>query len=202
MRSMSSSMTTTDQIEKEIWLKRMEAKENLNKVMQTFNAIMDKLDLMQKRIVPNVEHSPQNSSADVENSEDNMKEDCFVKQEDENPMAKKETMLVKEPHKEFNMTAITVATTNIVIENERNHENTNASKQQTVSSPELKEKCEKTNTYEAVDTVLEAVEAFHDEADMVVKKEAFDDGEKLHRTIIVGNLPLNLKRNREESPEE
>lgn len=33
-----------------------------------------------------------------------------------------------------------------------------------------------------------------DEADMVVKKQAFDDGEKLHRTIFVGNLPLSLKR--------
>lgn len=33
-----------------------------------------------------------------------------------------------------------------------------------------------------------------DEEDMVVKKEAFDDGDKLHRTIFVGNLPLSLKR--------
>ena len=72
-----------DQIEKEIWLKRMEAKENLNKVMQTFNAIMDELDLMQKRIVPNIDHSQQNNSANLEDSEDNMKEDCSVKQEDE-----------------------------------------------------------------------------------------------------------------------
>ena len=61
----------------------------------------------------------------------------------ENPMAEKETILyVKEPHKEFNVIAITEATTDIVIENERNHENTDVYKQQNVSSPELKEKCE------------------------------------------------------------
>ena len=131
-----------------------------------------------------------------------MKEDCFVKQEDENPMAEKETMLVKEPHKEFIVTAITDTTADIVIENKRNHDNTDAYKQQNVSSPELKEKWEKTNTVEATDTAPEAVETSHDEADMVVKKEVFDDGDKLHRMIIFGNLPLNLKRNREESPEE
>ena len=45
--------------------------------------------------------------------------------------------------------------------------------------------------------MLEVVEAFGDEANMVVKKEAFDGEEKLHRTIIVGNFPLNLKRNHE-----
>ena len=102
-----------------------------------------------------------------------------------NPMAEKETILyVKEPHKELNVTSITDATTDIVIENERNHENTNAYKQQNVSSPELEEKCEETNTSEATDTVPEAVEAFDDEANMVVKKEAFDDEKKLHRTII------------------
>jgi hypothetical protein len=33
-----------------------------------------------------------------------------------------------------------------------------------------------------------------DEEDMFVKKQAFDDGEKLHRTIFIGNLPLSLKR--------
>ena len=37
---------------------------------------------------------------------------------------------------------------------------------------------------------------------MVVKNEPFDDEEKLHRMIIVGNLPLNLKRNHEKTPEE
>ena len=37
---------------------------------------------------------------------------------------------------------------------------------------------------------------------MVVKKEAFDDEKKLHQTIIVGNLPLNLKRNHKKSLEE
>ena len=47
-----------------------------------------------------------------------------------------------------------------------------------------------------------AVKAFGDEADIVVRKEAFDDEEKLHQTIIVGNLPLNLKRNHKKSPEE
>ena len=109
-------------------------------------------------------------------------------------MTEKETMLV------FNVTTITDATTNIVIENERNHENADAYKQQNVSSPDLKEKCEETNTSEATDTVPETVEAFSDEADMVVKKEAFDDEEKLHRMTIVGNLPLNLERNHEESP--
>ena len=117
-------------------------------------------------------------------------------------MAEKETMLVKEPHKEFNVTVITEATIDIVIENERNHENTDAYKQQNVLSPELKEKCEEINTFEATDIVLEAVEAFDVDADMVVKKEAFYDEEKLHRTIIIGNLPLNLKRNHEKSPEE
>ena len=44
-------------------------------------------------------------------------------------MVEKETILyVKEPHKEFNVTAITDATTAIVVENERNSENTNAYK--------------------------------------------------------------------------
>ena len=92
MRSISSSMTIADQIEKEIWLKRMQAKENLNKVMQTFNAIMEKLDLMQKPIVPNIDHSQQNNLANLENSEDNMKEDCFVKQEDEKSNVEKQRM--------------------------------------------------------------------------------------------------------------
>ena len=92
----------------------------------------------------------------------------------ENPMTEKETMLV------FNVTTITDATTDIVIENEINHENTDAYKQYNVSSPELKEKCEETNTSKDIDRVPEAVEAFGDEADMVDKKEAFDDEEKLH----------------------
>ena len=63
----------------------------------------------------------------------------------------------------------------------------------------MKEKCEETNTSEATDTVPEAIEAFGGEANKFVKKEAFDDEEKLHQTTIVGNLPLNLKRNHKES---
>ena len=63
------------------------------------------------------------------------------------------------------MTAITDATTDIVIENERDHENIDAYKQQNVSSPELKEKCEEKSTSGATDTVPEAVEAFGDEVD-------------------------------------
>ena len=77
-----------------------------------------------------------------------------------------------------------------------------AYKQQNFSSLELKEKCEETNTSKATNTVPKVVEAFGDEANMVVKNEAFDDEERLHRMIIVGNLPLNLKRNNEKSPEE
>ena len=95
-------------------------------------------------------------------------------------MVEKETMSVKEPPKEFSVTTITNATTDIVIENERNHQNADAYKQQNVSSPELKEKCEETNTAEATDTMPEAVEAFDVDVDMVFKKEAFDDEEKLH----------------------
>ena len=66
----------------------------------------------------------------------------------------------------------------------------------------MKEKCEEINTFEATDIVPEAVEAFDVDTDMVVKKEAFDDEKKLHQTIIVGNLPLNLKRSHKKSPEE
>ena len=61
---MSSSMIMVDQIKRQIWLKRMEAKDNENKMMQKFNAIMDKLNLMQKPIVQNIEHSQQNNSVD------------------------------------------------------------------------------------------------------------------------------------------
>ena len=82
------------------------------------------------------------------------------------------------------------------------HEDTDVCKQQTVPSPELNETYEATNTSEATDITTEAVEAFGDEADMVVKNEAFDDEEKLHQKIIVGNLPLSLKRNHKQSPEE
>eukprot|EP01018_Ginkgo_biloba_P035881 Gb_00609 [translate_table: standard] len=35
-----------------------------------------------------------------------------------------------------------------------------------------------------------------DVADMVAKKQTFDDGEKLQRTIFIGNLPLHVKRKR------
>ena len=66
----------------------------------------------------------------------------------------------------------------------------------------MNETYEATNTSEATDITTEAVEAFGDEAHMVVKNEAFDDEKKLHQTIIVGNLPLNLKRNHKKSPEE
>ena len=75
---MSSSMTMHDKIENEIWLKCMEAKENLKKVMQKFNAIMEKLDLMQKPIVPNIEHSQLNNSA---NSDHHHEYNMFKKEQ-------------------------------------------------------------------------------------------------------------------------
>ena len=53
---------------------RIESRDNHEKAMQKLNAILDKINLMQKPIFPNIEHSQQNNSTDSENSEDNHEE--------------------------------------------------------------------------------------------------------------------------------
>ena len=49
--------------------------------MQKINTILDKINLMQKPIFPNIEHSQQNNSADSENSDDNHEESLHFEED-------------------------------------------------------------------------------------------------------------------------
>jgi len=173
---MSLSMMTIDQIKRQIWLKQMEAKDKENKILQKFNAIMNNMTELYSKLNDKIDKLSQTQSPISPNREQNHQINFADSGNSEEHQEKTDS-----PH---------------------HHEDTDVCKQQTVPSPELNDTCEATNTSEATDITTEAVEAFDDEAHRVVKKEALDDEEKLHQTIIVDNLPLNLKRNHKKSPEE